>query len=523
MSNQPHNTPSRQLRIFLCHASEDKPVVRDIYQRLQAYNVDLWFDEKNLLPGERWELVIPDVINRCDVVIICLSRTFLIKEGYGHYEVHVVLETAKKKPIDTIFHIPFRLDDCEVPSYLLGWHYVSNFIPGDFEKLIAACEKRREWLNTNHKANIAPLHSVPTFQHHPFSTSYNQSITLWPPSMLDEQYYPLPGRETDLGQLLIMLQNPQGPLVVTIDGLGGLGKTAMAVELTRRLLQEKRFEDILGDSAKQEIFTGGKIVQVNEAMLDWNSLLDTIAQQLGHWELRTFKREEKRAVIRKLLQQRPYLVLVDNLETVENADTLVFYLQNLLGISRAIVTSRKQVRHDFVYAHSLRGLTRGDALFFLQKEIERHGTERVKHVSQENLLDIYRVTGGAPLALKLVIAQTRFLDLDVVLRRLRNTGSRLYSFIYRQSWEQLSPIAQRVLIYIGQTVVTTVGWEELATVGIEIAENEGKFLESIDELVAYSLLEISSVGNQVRYGIHQLTRQFVTSELPQIWKAQGLI
>src|SRR5690348_7212822 len=152
MSNQPHNTPSRQLRIFLCHASEDKPVVRDIYQRLQAYNVDLWFDEKNLLPGERWEHTIPDVIRRCDIVIICLSQAFLLKDGYGHYEVHVVLEAAKKKPVDTIFHIPLRLDECDVPSYLLGWHYVSNFVPGDFEKLIAACEKRREWLNTYHQA-----------------------------------------------------------------------------------------------------------------------------------------------------------------------------------------------------------------------------------------------------------------------------------------------------------------------------------------------------------------------------------
>ncbi len=518
MSNHPQTTSSRQLRIFLCHASEDKPTVRDIYQKLKAYNVDLWFDEENLLPGEQWEQIIPDVIHRCDIVLICLSHTFLLKEGYGHYEIHVILEAAKKKPVNTIFHIPFRLDDCEIPTYLLGWHYASNFIPGDFAKLMAACEKRREWLNTNQGANIEPLHYMSSKQ-----SPVNQSTILWPPSMPNEHYYPLPGRETDLARLLTLLQNPQGPLVLTIDGLGGLGKTAMAVELSRRLLQEKRFEGIVGDSAKQEFFTGGKIIQMSEAILDLDSLLDTIARQLGHWELRTFKSREKHAVIRKLLQQRPYLVLVDNLETVENADALVFYLQSLLGISRAIVTSRKQVRHDFVYAHSLRGLTQEDSLFFLQKEEEQHRSERLKHVSKENLLEIYTVTGGAPLALKLVIAQTKFLDLDIVLRRLRHTGSKLYSFIYRQSWEQLSPIAQRILIYIGQTVVTTVGWEELATVGIEIAENEEQFLEAIDELVAYSLLETSSVGNQVRYSIHQLTRQFVTSELPQIWKEQGLV
>ena len=160
MLSNPQSTSSRRLRVFLCHTSEDKPIVRDIYQRLKVYNVDLWFDEENLLPGERWEQIIPDVIHKCDIVLICLSRAFLIKEGYGHYEIHVVLEAAKKKPVNTIFHIPFRLDDCEVPTHLSGWHYVSNFIPGDFAKLIAAFAKKREWLNTHHRANIEPLHSM---------------------------------------------------------------------------------------------------------------------------------------------------------------------------------------------------------------------------------------------------------------------------------------------------------------------------------------------------------------------------
>jgi transcriptional regulator with XRE-family HTH domain len=357
----------------------------------------------------------------------------------------------------------------------------------------------------------------------PSLVSHVAANALWPPSIPREQYYPLPGRERDLAQLSAALQDPQGSLVVTIDGLGGLGKTAMAVELARRLLQEKRFAGVVGESAKQELFTGRKIVQVNEAILDVDLLLDAIARQLGRWEVRTFQREEKCAILRQCLQQTPYLILVDNLETAENADALVFALQSLLGVSRAVVTSRKQVSTDFVHSHSLKGLTQEDSLFFLQKEVEQHGSEQLKHVSEAKLVEIYMVTGGAPLALKLVIAQTKFLDLDVVLRRLRNAGSKLYSFIYQQSWEQLSPIAQRVLIYIGQTVVTTVGWEELVIVGEEIAESEEQLLEAIDELVAYSLLDVSSLDHQVRYGAHQLTRQFVKSDLPQLWKEQKLL
>jgi len=116
-------------------------------------------------------------------------------------------------------------------------------------------------------------------------------------------------------------------------------------------------------------------------------------------------------------------------------------------VSRAIVTSRKQVRHDFVRAHTLKELTREDSLFFLRKDLEQRRVEQLMHVSEEKLVAIHTVTGGAPLALKLVVAQARFLDLDVVLRRLRNAGSKLYLFIYRQSWEQLSLVAQKILIY----------------------------------------------------------------------------
>jgi hypothetical protein len=46
----PHN---RKLRVFLCHASQDKPVVRELYQRLLAEGwIDPWLDEEKLSLGK---------------------------------------------------------------------------------------------------------------------------------------------------------------------------------------------------------------------------------------------------------------------------------------------------------------------------------------------------------------------------------------------------------------------------------------------------------------------------------------
>jgi hypothetical protein len=59
----------RKLRVFLCHSSHDKPVVRELYQRLKAapYGddkgwIDPWLDEEKLYPGQDWDLGIEKAV-----------------------------------------------------------------------------------------------------------------------------------------------------------------------------------------------------------------------------------------------------------------------------------------------------------------------------------------------------------------------------------------------------------------------------------------------------------------------------
>src|SRR5262249_3182206 len=49
-------TARRPLQVFLCHSSADKPVVREIYNRLSSEpGIKPWFDEEDLLPGQDWD------------------------------------------------------------------------------------------------------------------------------------------------------------------------------------------------------------------------------------------------------------------------------------------------------------------------------------------------------------------------------------------------------------------------------------------------------------------------------------
>jgi len=56
------------LRVFLCHASDDKEEVRNLYKRLELDGVDPWLDEQKLLPGQDWQQEIPQAVRQADVV-----------------------------------------------------------------------------------------------------------------------------------------------------------------------------------------------------------------------------------------------------------------------------------------------------------------------------------------------------------------------------------------------------------------------------------------------------------------------
>ena len=137
---------SRMLRVFLCHASGDKPAVRKLHQRLCAEGVDAWLDEEKLLPGHDWPLEISKAVRASDVVIICLSRGSITKEGFVQKEIRLALDVADEKPEGTIFLIPARLEACEVPERLNRWHWVNLYEARGHERLMRALQARAKTL-----------------------------------------------------------------------------------------------------------------------------------------------------------------------------------------------------------------------------------------------------------------------------------------------------------------------------------------------------------------------------------------
>src|SRR5258706_10690282 len=118
----------KQLKVFLCHASNDKPAVRELYHQLTDEGwMDVWMDESNLLPGQNWDIEIEKAVEVSDAVIVCLSNNSVTKEGFVQSELSFILDIARTKPEESIFVIPLRLENCQVPRRLRLYQYLDYF------------------------------------------------------------------------------------------------------------------------------------------------------------------------------------------------------------------------------------------------------------------------------------------------------------------------------------------------------------------------------------------------------------
>ena len=133
---------ARRLRLFLCHSSVDKPAVRKFYRRLKADSFDPWLDEETILPGQDWEYEVRKAVRATDIVLVCLSHISVGRAGFANKEIKLALDIADEKPEGTIFIIPVKLEECEVPDRLHRWHWVSLLEDRGYEKLLRTLQQR---------------------------------------------------------------------------------------------------------------------------------------------------------------------------------------------------------------------------------------------------------------------------------------------------------------------------------------------------------------------------------------------
>ncbi|GBL13735.1 serine/threonine-protein kinase pkn1 [Microcystis aeruginosa NIES-1211] len=131
------------IQIFLAHASEDKPAVLALHERLKQAGYKPWLDKKDLIPGQNWRSVIPKAIADSQLFIACLSQRSIAKQGFVQREFKMALNQYADRPPNSIYLIPLRLDECDIPDLrqeeyglnLRDLHWLDYWEEDGFEQL----------------------------------------------------------------------------------------------------------------------------------------------------------------------------------------------------------------------------------------------------------------------------------------------------------------------------------------------------------------------------------------------------
>ena len=321
------------------------------------------------------------------------------------------------------------------------------------------------------------------------------------------------GVEEPLRQVMAVLLKPEPPWLVSIEGLGGIGKTSLAGAVMRRPDLGGAFRHLAWVSAKQEeLLPGIGISEISRPALDVDALTDALLEQFGQTQALSQSPQEKRLALSQFLNNAPSLIVVDNLETALDLQTLLPALRELANPSKFLLTSRLSLRaHGDAFCWSMRELSRADTVRLIRHEAEVRGLPMLAEAPADQLHTIYEAVGGNPLALKLVIGQIAILPLSQVLDSLRQADaqsvSELYTYIYWQAWRSLSPQAQQVLLTM--PLAQEGSMDQLtALAGLPAGDLAG----ALAELSRLSLVQVMGGLEERRYTIHRLTETFLLNE-----------
>ena len=294
--------------------------------------------------------------------------------------------------------------------------------------------------------------------------------------------------------------------VLSIDGIGGVGKSALALELSHRLRDDKIYDAIIWVSAKKDKLTYSGIVDIESKLDNLEDLFDEILKVfeendfVEHGSLET-----KGNMVLQILKENNCLLIVDNLETIDDENLKNFLIDiNFPVESKVLITSRKRLG-QVEYVVYLDKFTLDETRKYISSQLKhRNFNEKCSEVL---LNSIYEKTGGIPLAIKVIIpwiVEGR-VRADIVEDIDKETD--ILKFCFEKVYNDfLSDPAQKLFC------VLSLAPTEISDTALKFISGltEDDFNESLNSLINYALIfkDNKSPGTEQLYSMLPLTQEF---------------
>src|SRR3972149_4736716 len=281
--------------VFLSHNSKNKPIVRKLAIELKNRGLKVWLDEWELVPGRLWQEAIEEIIQTTKTAAVLVG-----KDGMGPWEIPEMRAclsefVRRKLPVIPVL-LPEASKKPELPLFLRLFTWV------DLRKgLTKEGVDRLEWGIRGKK----PTREEETKQPH-----YIHNL---PHASIGDLFK---GRDEILDSLKKELSESKATAITqSIQGLGGIGKTRLAVEFGWWTLGNRKNKGgFFVSSEKPERIQGSLAGLAGEKVLDLG----------GEKEV-----EQISSVMRWLNDNPGWLMIIDNADSEEAAETVEELLPNL--------------------------------------------------------------------------------------------------------------------------------------------------------------------------------------------------
>ncbi|WP_322746374.1 tetratricopeptide repeat protein [Nostoc sp. LEGE 12450] len=318
-----------------------------------------------------------------------------------------------------------------------------------------------------------------------------------PPSSTDK----FVGRERELERLQQQLQSNHAVVIAAVEGMGGVGKTELAIQYSLLNLQLHSYPGGICWLRARESDIGLQILQF--ATIDLGKkppedleLLERVRWCWQHW------------------RQGNTLIVLDDVNSYSHIEP---YLPPQPSQFQVLITTRLKL--DLLSSLFLKVLSETDALLLLAQSIGEAKQNQELAQAQE----ICQRLGYLPLALQLVgrYVKRHKISLAEILRRLEEKGLAHPSLVVKEndptwnsnvklgvaaafelSWEQLSNDAQQLGCLVSLFALAPIPWSLVKRAAPE--EDQEELEDARVELENLHLLQ-----GEKTYELHQLIREFL--------------
>ncbi|HEY9834088.1 MAG TPA: NB-ARC domain-containing protein [Stenomitos sp.] len=340
------------------------------------------------------------------------------------------------------------------------------------------------------------------------------------------------GRQEELTRLLELLSFDHSAHLISVDGIGGVGKTTLVLEAAYRCLEASRdelnrhhpevlgganpdkpapsptdskvptFEAIIFTSAKHQYLTAVGLLPRLKREHNLRDIFRAIAKTLDREEITYMPSSEQLDLIRDSLKRQRSLLIVDNLETIEDKQDVLSFVYDLPPTVKVVLTTREQAL--FVPIR-LSSLPEADGLRLIRHEAEEKGVT----LSLEEAPALYQRTSGIPAAIVYTIGQLAagYLLQDV-LERVTNATGDVARFCFESSVQPLKGQPAYQLLLTLALFPKPVERETVAHIALEVPDPIIT-ASGLAQLQQLSLVRLS----QGRYSLLPLTREYALAEL----------